>query len=405
MPDEIDAAMHAMERSVPGAPVDRIVVEPHRDQLGAGDRTALSGRDPSDFVAHGVVGSSRATFSALSADFVTRDERGRALGYVFRVPAPAPAPVPAPAPARPGSRAGLRAPITSKSLLTATSTPPSAVFQHPLAPIPDPDQSQPVRRRRRPRLRPRPPLEQRDERRQGPPPTPHLEHRPDQHPVHVTHERVGLDPELEHVGPLHPSPPVRAEHVPGEADVLGLGRGERGEVVGPHQGASARRQQPQIDPVGPVQRPPGLQRARRRPRQHPVAIRPRGRIPPGIEIRRIRQRARQHRNIPRQQRIQRPNRRRRPLVAGHLPPGVDAGVGPPGDRHAHAVSRSQNDRQGPLDLVLDRTSAALARPARESRPVVLDQQPAAHRTARITRRARPARAEPSPSSLTGAARA
>ena len=27
-----------------------------------------------------------------------------------------------------------------------------------------------------------------------------LEHRPHQHPVHLAHERVGLDPELQHVG-------------------------------------------------------------------------------------------------------------------------------------------------------------------------------------------------------------
>ena len=78
-----------------------------------------------------------------------------------------------------------------------------------------------VRRRGAPRLRARAALEQARERLQAAAPRRHLEHRADQDAVHVAHERVGLDVELEHVaGAL----PARAEDVALEALVVGVGR-------------------------------------------------------------------------------------------------------------------------------------------------------------------------------------
>ena len=60
-------------------------------------------------------------------------------------------------------------------------------------------QVQAVGRRGAPGLRARPALEQRREGLGRAPAARHLEHRPDQHAVHVAHEGVRLDPELEHV--------------------------------------------------------------------------------------------------------------------------------------------------------------------------------------------------------------
>ena len=102
-------------------------------------------------------------------------------------------------------------------------------------------QVEPVRRRRAPRLRARAPLEQPRERLQAAAPLGHLEHRPHQDAVHVAHERVGLDVELEHVaGAL----PAGAEHVALEALVVGVGGREGGEVVRPGAAAPRRRAAP-----------------------------------------------------------------------------------------------------------------------------------------------------------------
>ena len=72
--DEIHAAVLAVKQSLPRPPVDGVVLKARPDQLNAADRAALSGRDSSDYVRHGVVLSPRATFSALNAGFVARDE-------------------------------------------------------------------------------------------------------------------------------------------------------------------------------------------------------------------------------------------------------------------------------------------------------------------------------------------
>ena len=88
-----------------------------------------------------------------------------------------------------------------------------------------------------------------------------LEHRPDQHPDHAAHEGVGLDPELEH--PALPQDrgllvPLGAEDVPLEADVLGLGGREGGEVVRPAQrvGAARERARDRSDGARTARRPP-----------------------------------------------------------------------------------------------------------------------------------------------------
>ena len=68
--------------------------------------------------------------------------------------------------------------------------------EHASRPVAPTDQVKPARRRRRTARSPRPTAEQRHEIVDRAPPTTNIQHRPDQHPVHVPHERVGLDPEL-----------------------------------------------------------------------------------------------------------------------------------------------------------------------------------------------------------------
>ena len=82
----------------------------------------------------------------------------------------------------------------------------------------------------------------------------------------------------------------------------------------------------------------------------------------------------EHGDVVGQQRVERAHRRRLARVAGHLPPGVHARVGAPGDGQRHRVA-AQDDAERALELALDRAQAGLARPAREAGPVVLDQQP------------------------------
>ena len=88
-----------------------------------------------------------------------------------------------------------------------------------------------------------------------------LEHRPDQDPDHVAHERVGLDPEGEHVARL--LDPLGAEHVALEAHVVGLGRREGGEVVGADERRGAGVERVAVERPRPPERPPLLERARR----------------------------------------------------------------------------------------------------------------------------------------------
>src|SRR5215217_6539781 len=109
--------------------------------------------------------------------------------------------------------------------------------------------------RRRPRVAARAPLEERGEALRTCP----LEHRAHQDPDHVAHERVRLDPEREHVARLlHP---FRAEHVPLEAHVVSLRRGERGEVVGAEKRGGARVELLAVERARPPQRPVPLEGA------------------------------------------------------------------------------------------------------------------------------------------------
>ena len=81
----------------------------------------------------------------------------------------------------------------------------------------------------------------------GAPPRGDLEHRPDEHAVHVAHERVRLDVELEHVaGPL----PAGVEHVALEALVAAACGREGGEVVRAPQERRAGPQRRLVERLG-----------------------------------------------------------------------------------------------------------------------------------------------------------
>src|SRR4051794_1510521 len=107
------------------------------------------------------------------------------------------------------------------SLVSRTRTTPTLVG--------DADEVEPVRGSRHTGVTPMRAFEQLRERSQRPPPAGDLEHRAHEHPVHLAHERVGLDVELEHVA-LGP-PPSRPRDEALEAHVVGLGRREGREVV------------------------------------------------------------------------------------------------------------------------------------------------------------------------------
>ena len=59
--------------------------------------------------------------------------------------------------------------------------------------------------------------------------------------------------------------PARGEDVALEAHVVGLGRGEGGEVVGAEEGGGAGVERLAVDPVGPPEGAAALEGARRRP--------------------------------------------------------------------------------------------------------------------------------------------
>ena len=65
-------------------------------------------------------------------------------------------------------------------------------------------------------------------------------------------ERVGGDPEGEDLAFVGPR---RGENVALEADVVGLGRGEGGEIVGADEGGGAGAERLAVDLVRPVERP------------------------------------------------------------------------------------------------------------------------------------------------------
>ncbi len=167
--------------------------------------------------------------------------------------------------------------------------------------------------------------------------------------------------------------------------MVGLRRRERREVVGPDERFRARRQQPHIHPPRPVQCAPPHQRPSRGPRQHPVAVRARGCVPPRVKPL-VGSRAGQYRHVVGQQRIQTVGANRLAGIASHLPPSMHAGVRPPRNRQLHlAIARTppQQDAESPLDLPLYRPLTRLTRPAGEPTPVVLQNQPDLQKTLRL----------------------
>ncbi len=85
---------------------------------------------------------------------------------------------------------------------------------------------------------------------------------------------------LEHVAVLRPG---GGEDVAVEADVVGLGRREGGEVVVAGQRSGAGFQRLAVDPVRPPEGPALLERARRRAGQEAVAIAARAGVAAGVE--------------------------------------------------------------------------------------------------------------------------
>ena len=173
----------------------------------------------------------------------------------------------------------------------------------------------------------------------------------------------------------------------------------------PDQSAGARAQQRQIDPVGPVQRPPALERARAPPASAPGSSTPARSHPAG---------RRNPANPP--ARTTAPRRPRAAARSATAPTPAAPRSWPPAPRRgrrrrsARRPSRArrqrpQHDARAPLDLVLDRPSAALGAPSPRTPPRRTRSAAGCAPHRRITRSARPARAEPSRSSLTGAARA
>ena len=141
-----------------------------------------------------------------------------------------------------------------------------------------------------------------------------------------------------------------------ELPVDGLGAGEGGEVVPARQQGGAFVQRAAVAADTPVQRALALEDAR-----HGSPARGSGRCAPariaaGVEAL-GRLLAGQHPHVGRQQRVQRPRRRRRARVAGHLPPGVHTRVGAPRHRQRYRLG------QHPGQCLPPARPAPCARPA------------------------------------------
>ena len=228
-----------------------------------------------------------------------------------------------------------------------------------------------MRRRGRARVAAVGAVEQRREVLERPPPLGDLQHRPDEHAVHVAHERVGLDLEREHVAVLDPA---RRQQVAREARVVGLGRRERGEVVLAR--AAARRT-----------RAAASRSRRARPQQRPPA-------PRTPSARGSRARGSGTSGSSASWRASKPSaasahartatsggssafsasaRSAGALVRGDLPRRVNA-RGPSAPRPSADDLARKDPRQRRLDLRLHRPPARLTSPAIEARPVVLEIQ-------------------------------
>ena len=77
--------------------------------------------------------------------------------------------------------------------------------------------------------------------------------------------------------------PAGGEDVALEADVVGLGRGEGGEVVGAGQGGGAGVERRAVEPVRPPERPAALEGLGGRAGQEAVAVAARGGVAAGVE--------------------------------------------------------------------------------------------------------------------------
>src|SRR4029077_10742259 len=108
----------------------------------------------------------------------------------------------------------------------------------------------------------------------------YLEHGAYEDADHVSHEGVGRDPEAEDVAFLVPAGVV---DVAVEADVVGLGWSEGGEVVVAGEGRGAGLQRIQVDGVRPPEGAALLERARRGAREQPVAVAARLGVVPRVE--------------------------------------------------------------------------------------------------------------------------
>jgi hypothetical protein len=160
----------------------------------------------------------------------------------------------------------------------------------------------------------------------------------------MAHERVGLDPEGEHV----------------------------------------LRERLAVERTRPPERAPLLERARRAPRVEPVAVGPRPGVAPGVEAVGGRFAGEQG-HVRRQQRVQVAERRRLALVARHLAARVHAAVGTARNREGHIPAEHRRKRV--LQRLLNRPHPWLAGPATEARAVVFEQQAGGQPRLRATIRA------------------
>ena len=187
-----------------------------------------------------------------------------------------------------------------------------------------------------------------------------------------------------------PSPSTRIEISPRDSPVtsrresvrtrgldVGAGRLEGREVVAPPAGPGGLRHGLEVEGRGdPV--------AEARPQRRgvgavpdAVAVELRAGVAAGVEVVR-RSGGVDDRHVRGQHTVERPQQARgvEPGLdphAGHLPPGVDAGVGSPGSGHPHAAPRHPRERvlQTPLDGA---PAAGLDLPALERGPVVLERE-------------------------------